>query len=279
MADDAQAVVNEPVVTDTTPTESAPVETATSEVGEYQTQQDNGELKLPPPAPEEPEDVEQSTEDETKEVAEEEQPQTEADKRKQQLNTEIRDLVSQRNTIKQEVEKLNAEVYQPATEDDLLEQINPETGEYYNRLEAKVAAMEQTASLEKYNTQVAETQLTLQHEATKALQEFPMFDDTSSDYNKELTEQVDALLGQNLVFDQNTGQIIGSHTSPYQLYQTVAMAARTSEQAGQLKGQKATEQMLASVDTTSSSQKGDKPFEKLSLNEMEDRLRKAGHDI
>lgn len=181
----------------------------------------------------------------------EEEPQGKAEDRKQQLNAEIRDLVSQRNTLKAQVEQANAAVYQPATEQELLEQTNPETGENYNRLEAKLAAMEQAQEVERYNNQVAEAQLTLSTEAQAALKDFPMFDSESPEYNKEIAAQVDQLLGQNLVFDPNTNQIIGSNVSPYQLYKTIADASRASEVNGQVKGQQASNKMQSRVDSTS----------------------------
>src|SRR5690606_34821861 len=112
--------------------------------------------------------------------------------------------------------------------DELLEQVNPDTGEYYNRLEAQFEAMRQEREVEKYNNQVADTRLALGHESQKALQDFPMFDETSEEYNAELAKEVDQVLAQSLRFDERTGQVIGSAISPYQLYKSYAMAAKQS---------------------------------------------------
>lgn len=201
------------------------------------------------------------------------------DKSQKSENMEIRDLVARRNELKRRVEQTNSQVYRPATEDELLDQINPETGTYYSRLEAKLAAMEQQQQIERYTNEVAEAQLTLSSEAQRALDEFPMFDEQSPEYNKEVAGMVDNILGNSLVFDQQTGQVIGSHISPYQLYKTVAQSMQTGAVAGELKAQKATQQMLATADSTGSSQQGETPFEKLSTAEMAEKLRRQGHDI
>jgi hypothetical protein len=255
--DESSPAVNESVVADTTSTESAPVETTSSEVAEDEFD-GLGDIDLSNPSESEAKEdpapkAEPDTEDAEEPVESEvdEQPQGKAEERKQQLNNEIRDLVSQRNAIRAEVEKINAEAYQPATDEELLGQINPETGEYYNTLEAKIARMEQTQEIARYNNEVAEAQLTLSSEASRALNDFPMFDSESKEYNPEIAAQADALLGQNLVFDPNTRQIIGSHTKPYQLYKTIADAYKIAATKGQASAQKATERMLANADRSS----------------------------
>ena len=242
-----EIVVNTPVVADTTSTESTPVET-TSEVVDEQAIADKEIAESLKET-----DGKDETQVEVKADETEQKPQGKAEERKQQLNSEIRDLVSQRNTLKAQVEQANAQVYQPATETELLEQINPETGESYNRLEAKLAAMEQQAEMSRYNNQVAETQLTITSEVQGILKDFPMFDSQNKEtYNPEIAAQADRLLAANLVYDPNTNQIIGSHVSPYELYKTIADAAKISSINGQIKGQKAVDQMQSRTDTTSS---------------------------
>jgi hypothetical protein len=255
MAEDA-SVVNEPVVADTTPTDSTPVETNTDEaevklfLKGMGAKVDEPEVEAKTETEDKPTEPEAPATDDVETVVEtEDKPVGKAEERKQQLNTEIRELVAERNRIKAEVEETNAKVYQPATDAELLGQINPETGNYYNALEAKVAALEQRSEMERYNSQVADAQLTLSSEASKALQDFPMFDSASKEYKPEMAKLVDELLGANLIIDPNTGQPIGSHVSPYKLYQSHALAAQASEAAGQVKAQKATEKMLANADS------------------------------
>ena len=251
MADEAPAV-NEPVAPqDTTPTDSAPVETNSPEVaGDGQAEADKAvadslaqETETEDKA--EAGDDKPTDQAESEETKEPEQPQGKAEERKAQLNNEIRDLVSKRNALRQDVEKANAEVYQPATEQELQDQgLSPEM--------AAIEAMKQEREIERYNTQVAEAQLTLATEAQTALKDFPMFDKDSPDYKPALAAKIDPILGQNLIFDQNTGQVIGSHVSPYALYQAFAEATQASAQEGQVKGQQATEQMLARADSPTS---------------------------
>jgi len=177
--------------------------------------------------------------------AEPEEPQTKADERKAQLNTEIRDLVSQRNALRDEVAKANAQVYQPATEDELV-------NEGMTATDAKVEALRQELQVRDFNEKVAEAQLTIESESQRVLTDFPAFNPDSADYDKDLANEAADLLKANLIFDQNTGQVIGSNVSPYQLYKTLARASTASAVRGQIKGQKDTEKMLANADTASS---------------------------
>ena len=177
---------------------------------------------------------------------------TKAEARKEQLNQEIRDLVATRNAIKQQVQQDNQGVYQPPSVDQLLDQVNPDTGEYYNRLEAQLESMKQNQALRDYNDQVAESRLVITNEAQKAIRDFPIFDEESSDYNPTIAAQVDEIVGRALVRDQNTGQVIGSHIPLYQLYKTVYETNQLAATQGQVKAQKAQSAMLANSDSTQS---------------------------
>lgn len=182
---------------------------------------------------------------ETTEETETEKPLGKAEERKNQLNTEIRDLVSQRNKLKEEVAKANSEVYQPATEDELVEQGLTAT-------DAKVEALRQQIEVKDYNDKVADAQLTISSEADRVLRDFPIFNAESTEYDKELAEEAAQLLEANLILDPNTSQVIGSNVSPYKLYQTLARASGISKTKGQMQGQQDTEQMLANADVGSS---------------------------
>lgn len=199
----------------------------------------------------EPEPAPEDDEDEPTEEQPSDEPQTKADKRKEQLNSEIRDLVAERNRIRDEVEQANQEAYRVPTVEEAVEQINPETGDYYTRLEAEVAVMKQQQQLQRYNEQVAESRLTLRSEADRALREFPVFDENSPEYDEVLARQADELLTPNLIFDQNTNQLIGSRLSPYKVYKTLHDTRAQASSRSQAKAQKATEKMLASADPSS----------------------------
>lgn len=178
-------------------------------------------------------------------------------------NVAIRDLVSARNALKAEVEKTNAEAYQVATEDELTDAVNPETGQNYSSVEAKVEAMRQSQEMDKYNAQVADAQLTLHSEAERVISDFPLFNPDSEQFDKELAEEAAGLLEANLIYDENTEQIIGSNVSPYKLYQTLAKAQGISTVKGQIKGQQATEKQLANADNANSAAPPQKPKDPL----------------
>ena len=209
------------------------------------------------------------TEDEPEEKSESEVDETVVDKpkgaeeRKSQLNSEIRDLVAQRNTLKEEVAKANEEVYQPATETEL-------EAEGMSATDAKVEALRQRIEVRDYNDKVADAQLTIESESNRVIQDFPVFNPDSKDFDEELHGEAAQLLQQNLILDPNTGQVIGSNVSPYQLYKTLARASGISGQKGQLKGQQDTEKMLANVDTGGGSapqKKSEDPLMKLFLED------------
>lgn len=188
-------------------------------------------------------DDKESAED--KDAVKSDEKPSKADERKAQLNTEIRDLVSQRNALKEEVAKANSEVYQPATEDELVEQGMTAT-------DAKVEALRQEIEVRNYNEQVADAQLTISSEAERVLNDFPIFNPDSTEYDKELAQEAAGLLQANLILDPNTSQVIGSNVSPYQLYKTLARASGISVTKGQIKGQQDTEAMLANADNATS---------------------------
>lgn len=242
---------------ESTKAESSPVETKEPEAkAEDKPEADEG-IK-PPTAPELPEAKETEEEPEQSEVPEETDKPTKADERKAQLNQEIRDLVSQRNSIKAEVAKATSDVYQPATENDLVD-------EGMSVTEAKVEAMRQQLEVRDYNERVAEAQLTLGSESLRVMNDFPIFNPDSDQYDQELAEEAAALLEPNLIrdpnvpeIDQTTGKptgrglIIGSNVSPYKLYKTLDRASGISATKGQLKGQQAHQEMLANADTPGS---------------------------
>jgi hypothetical protein len=198
------------------------------------------------PAPADPEAPDANPDQPEGEPVQPEEPLSKADERKQQLNTEIRDLVSQRNALKDEVSKANAEVYQPATEDELVQ-------EGLSATDAKVEALRQRIEVKDFNDRVADAQLTIESESQRVLSDFPMFNpDNKEVFNEEMANEAATLLEANLIRDPNTGQVIGSNVSPYQLYKTLARASGISEAKGQIRGQQATERMLANADTASS---------------------------
>lgn len=166
-------------------------------------------------------------------------------------------LANENRELKEQMARLTSQETQVAAEQELLGQVNPETGEYFTPQEAERIArahsldtQQQALSQDRYELEVKQNQITLADEANQALREYPIFDPHSDQYNAALAERVDQLLGQNLIFEEGTNRVIGSHTSPLNLYKTIFEATQMSMAEGQIKGQKATQKMLASVDTT-----------------------------
>ena len=208
-----------------------------------------------------------------------ERPKRGAEARKEQLNTEIRDLVATRNAIRSEVEAYNAQVYRPATVEELLEQQNPETGDYYSRLEAQLEAMQQERAIEKYNNQVTESRMTLHSDAHRAIQDFPIFDSNNPEYNPQIAAEVDQILAQSIIVDPRTNQVIGSRIPVYQLYKSHAVAAKANERRAEMTAQRNAEKQITNTDLTPGAQGKQTAFNKLSVSEMEARPRKQGHDV
>lgn len=263
----------------TAPTESTEVENNESEVTDSSYESESTQETDSSESDEsEATDESDATTDETEGDDSQERPRG-AEARKQQLNTEIRDLVAQRNQIAAQVEQLNAQAYQVATAESLLDEVNPKTGEYYSQLEAQVESMRQERELERYNTYVANTQFAIETEAQRALQDFPRFNPDSPEFDAETAEEVAQILSGALQYDQNTGQLVGSTIPIYQLYKSYDRAAQASAKRAEIKGQKSAEKMMSSADRTSGGQGKTTSFEKLSLSEMEARLRKKGVDV
>ncbi len=264
--------VNAPVVADTTPTESSPVETTSSEVvaDEFD---GLGDIDLTnteavkvetesKPAPKE--DAEPAVETDT-----DTQPQ-DVEKLSPKSENRFQTLANRNRELEAQLAQLTQRESQVATEQDLINQINPETGEYYTALDAERIAryqanesQQQTIAQQRQELQVQQSVNNLTSEATKIVTDFPMFDETSKEYNPDVAAQAEALLGENLIrsttipeIDPKTGQptglgqIIGSNISPYKLYKTIADSARAYGVKAQVSAQRATEKMLANADVT-----------------------------
>lgn len=211
----------------------------------------------------------------------ESRPTKDANMRKQQLNTEIRDKVAERNALKREIEELNRQKYQLKSRDDLptveqlLDEVNPETGDYFTRTEAQLLLLQteheldrQARQMDEYNNRLVETNMALINEAEQVLRDFPIFDPNSEEYDKDLTAQADRLLDATITRDAKTGRIIGSSVSPYELYSTIANAAGAAKARGEVAGRKAAQRMMANVDVVggaaspSGADSDDDPFAK-----------------
>lgn len=214
-------------------------------------------------------DADESAEDETKAQAPESKTEDTSSKnaetRKQQLNNEIRDKVAERNALRKEIAELNRQKYQMKTTSDiptveaLMEQINPETNDYYTRTEAKLARIEAERELERearkldeYTDNIVDNRMRLKDEADRVLKDFPMFDESSSSYDKNLAEKAEKIAEGMLIRD-NSGEVIGSRGSIYDVYALVAEAVKSAGTNGEIAGRRAAEKMMGSADIIGSS--------------------------
>jgi chromosome segregation ATPase len=245
-----EAVNTEVVAQETTVTESAPVETNTPEVADQMldilTSDDEPVVETeekPEPKEEEIEPPKQS--EETQETDTKEQPLSEDKPLSPKAENRFQKLANENKELKAQIEKINAQVYAPQTTEELIDEgLTPEL--------AEVRALKQQLEVSDYNNKVYEAQVSLSNEAEQVLTEFPMFNPDSPEYDEDIASAAVQSLQSALITDPNTGQIIGSHLTPYQIYKPIADAYKKSSLAGQIKGQKATEQMLAAVDATPS---------------------------
>lgn len=187
-----------------------------------------------------------------------------AERRKEQLNTEIRELVAQRNAIREETSRLIKERYgasngQAKSEDELTNMINPETGDYYTRAEARAEItknrldqLEQERQREAYANQVAESRFMMDQEAARVIKDFPMFDPQSDQYDKELATGAAEIISGAIEIDPQTGLQIGSRIPIYQFYATMAKAVESAKKHGEISGREAAQKMMGAVDTVGS---------------------------
>jgi cytoskeletal protein RodZ len=204
--DDFNADEQETAKVDPSPTKEAPKaadkepvadKTEAAKTAETKDEAQADDTAAPPDVPVAKDTETEATSDETDTA----KAPTKAEERKSQLNTEIRDLVSQRNALRTEVEKANAEVYQPATENELVDQGLSAT-------DAKVEALRQQIEMRDYNERVAEAQLTLSSESQRVLNDFPIFNPDSDSFDAELAQEAADTLGANLLVDDNSKQLL-----------------------------------------------------------------------
>lgn len=204
------------------------------------------------------EQPEPSTDDEEPEAAPEEEPQGEpdgeepapeaaprsAEARKEALNAEIRALVAQRNSLRdQTLERLNAQTEVKSAE-ELVE-------EGYDPTLARLEAFENERDAERENARIADLNTNINMESLQVMHDFPMFDPASPSYNKDVADMASSLYQKTagMQVDEKSGLVTQTSVTPYQFYQYIDKIVGQSAQSGEVKGQKNAERMLASADT------------------------------
>lgn len=250
--------VKGPVAADTTTTETPPAEinTSTDNLDDDELVFDLEEL--------DEEKSEETSDDESSKTQDSEEKSTRADSRKEQLNYEIRDKVKERNALRDEIAALQAKkanlqsISELPTIEDLMNQRNPATGDYYTRTDAENAilkqrldAIEGQRAIDNYAERVADSVTQMSGEADRVIREFPIFDPQSDQYNAELTKHADDIMKGLLVYDTD-GRPVGSRLPLYQVYSTIATAAASGEVHGKTAGRKAALDMMNNADVGSS---------------------------
>lgn len=256
--------VNDQVETETTATESAPVENDKSVTAENALD-DDAFVDIDDGLTEEETGGEDSN-DETAEETNTEEQQGEEKPLAPKSENRFQKLANENRDLKEQIERLSLQETQLASEQELLNEVNPETGEYYTPQEVERIAFQQaretqqqSIAQQRYELQVQQNQQTIQSEASQALQDFSMFDakpdangnPTNPLYDLQAAKDADALLSKSLIFNDK-GVLVGSSLSPYQIYKSIAdsaeRAATRAQTVGQANAQRATEKMLANAD-------------------------------
>lgn len=215
---------------------------------------------------EEPEKPEEKPEGEADDKETDEQKAEEvakgAEARKLALQTEIRELVATRNKARADVEAENAKAYRTETPEELVEQgLTPE--------EAENEALRQEIQMREFNTHVADLNATLNIESLQVMQDFPVFDSDSPEFDQDLSNRVRDLYQKAAQpqVDQRTGLVTKSNLPPYEFYKAFAdthsSSGQKSRAEGQIEGQKAADKQLAAAETPTSTaprKKAEDPF-------------------
>ena len=298
---ESQEVVNTEVEQESTQAESTAAETQNSEASsEPDTKaviSDSGEVVRVKVDKSKDEDKADESEDESDEDP---KPKRGKEARQEQLEREldednraIRELVARRNearAYRQQLEQEQAQQYQETppemqnqplpTLEQIMQTENPETGDFFTEFEAKavlqnlqlqqqIAGMQEAQEQAAYKAQVSASISGMSSDAERALKDFPEFDPESDEYDPELDADVNEFLQGMLIYD-NTGNIVGSRESIYQLYQSFHKA----------RGKSAKRTVINDAgDFRGSGARVEKPFEKMSTKEMEAYLRRKGHDV
>lgn len=255
MSKDNQAV-NDQVVADTTAADSAAAENLESEVAEedVDTSGYDEEGDLTPRPETETETEADKTESESDETETETQPQQGDKPLSPKAENRFQQLANDNKDLRLQLEELRVREAQFANEQELVNEVNPETGEYYTPQEIERIAWQQSRQTQAQQVaeqrqalEIRQTQQTITTEAQTAIKEFPIFDENSPEYNPALAQLADQRLARAIVVDEN-GQVIRANDSVYEILKTIADASKANAAQYEAKAQRATEKMLANAD-------------------------------
>jgi hypothetical protein len=222
-----------------------------------------GEQPKPAEEPKEGLEVETSTKPKTEEPPEGEKPNDEPQKSPEELEAERkernRQFYEQRQAERQQkqrqIERTVDSQYQPQT---MAELTNKFMEQGYDEFQAQMLARderrEQQAQINEARTQIAELNMQIETEAVQVMHDFPVFDPTRKEYDKDFAEKASQLYvrAASPVTDPKTGLVIQANMTPYQFYQHLAEMRGSGVSQAQVKAQTAVQQQMAAVTPQSS---------------------------
>jgi len=199
---------------------------------------------------EEESESEEPEEESTEEQSEEDTPEETEDKpqAKNKAQNRIRSLANEKRRLEQEVERLNSLVYKPKTVEQLIEEDGMDVPE------ARVEALEQKLQMQEFNNHVKSLNNDLNVESLQVLNDFPVFDKDSPEYDPEFARKAEELYTRSaqLEMDENTGLVIKANVLPYDFYKTLAEARGVGVKKGAAQGMKSAQRNLAKAEPKAS---------------------------
>jgi hypothetical protein len=191
----------------------------------------------------EPEGDESSSDEAETEETETEQPKKGAEVR-------IRQLVAQNHQMQETIKDLTAKVYRAQTPQEIL--AADEDGTVSPEM-AEIQSLKEERQISDWTNHVTNLNTRLEAEANLILRDYPEFDPSSDSFDEGLSTKAQSLYlrAAAMETDPNTGLVVNANLTPYEIYQTLAEARRDAVKTGEVKGQKASDKMLAAADTTS----------------------------
>lgn len=286
-----ETAVNDTVAADTTNTDSAPVENESTVTADNALDDDafddiDAEVAKEQETESESDDSddeeEQSTETEESKITEETKPDNQPKDGDKPLTTKsenrFQKLANENRELKEQLQRLNTQESQVATEQQLLNEVNPETGEYYTPQEAERIARaqaleqsQQTLAQERFNLQVQQNQEAIRSEVSEVLS-LPIFSPGNNEFNPQIASQYEDLLSENTIYQYQDGNqytakqlmqagvnletqavLVGSNISPIKLAKLIADSSQANAAQYQAQAQRSTEKMLANADVTGGS--------------------------
>lgn len=194
---------------------------------------------------EKPEETEESDESEAEESKEDEQSESEETEELDPKEKARREY-QERQQSKKQLEQVLDSQWRTQTPDELVEAgLDP--------AEAKVLALEQRVELAEWRNQVVELNSTINQESLEVFKDYPVFDESSPDFDPNFAKEVGELYKQtaDLEFDETGQYVVNAKVTPYDFYSRMAKLRGASVTKGKVEGQRATEKNLAAAEPTS----------------------------